>query len=112
VIEVRRDSDGELCGHVVSRTDGWHALTVFGGQLGVEVTQASAVACVLERGLASLAERWQLRAAHDDETQVVCIQEADPTGVTLALDHYSLPGVPTKRITRAQLDTGEWVLTR
>ena len=51
----------------------------------------------------------------DGETrsdQVVCIQEATVDAVTVALDDYSLPGVPTLTITSAQLAAGEWELER
>jgi len=44
--------------------------------------------------------------------QVVCIQEANADSVTLALDYYSLPGVPTMTITVQQLTAGEWELVR
>ena len=52
-----------------------------------------------------------LRSPHGDE-QVVCIQEANPASVTVALDYYSLPGVPTLTISSAQLESGEWELRR
>ena len=106
MIEVRREEDGELCGFVDERDGRWHALTVFGGVLGEHCSREDAVALVSAEGLASLAERWLLRDAADAEPQVVCIQEADPSGVTVALDHYSLPGVPTRRVSRSELETG------
>lgn len=112
VIEVRRESDGELCGHVEQRSGGWGALTVFGGLLGTHESHGDAARQVLDVGLASLAERWQLRRPGSDEIEIVCLQEADPGGVTLALGYYSLPGVPTIRVSRSQLDSGEWLLTR
>ena len=33
-------------------------------------------------------------------------------GVTVALDYYSMPGVPTRRITREEIDYGECELRR
>jgi hypothetical protein len=111
-MEVRRESDGELCGFVDRCDRGWVALTVFGGTLGIETSEDEARRRVRDDGLSSLAERWSLCRGGEHARQVVCIQEADPTGVTLALDSYSLPGVPTMRVTRAQLDAGEWELTR
>lgn len=38
--------------------------------------------------------------------QVVCIQEASPESVRLALDFYSMPGVPTVVVSREQLSSG------
>lgn len=110
--EVRRESDGELCGFVVERSGRWWALTVFGAPLDVRDQREEAVRVVLDVGLASLAERWQLRCGDTGDIDVVCIQEADPSGVTLALGYYSLPGVPTRRVSRRQLESGEWVLFR
>ncbi len=112
VFEVRRETDGELCGHVVEQPGRWQALTVFGGLLGTHESREDATHQVLEAGLASLAERWQLRRPGSDEAEVVCIQEAHPGGVTLALGYYSLPGVPTMQVSRWQLDAGEWLLER
>ena len=109
--EVRRSADGELCGHVEFRDGSWCALVVFGALLGCHSTQEDAVAHVLSEGLASLAERWTLRGA-DGVDQVVCIQEANEQTVTLALDYYSMPGVPTLTITRSELDAGTWTLHR
>jgi hypothetical protein len=110
--EVRRESDDELCGFVARSTSGWQSLTVFGAVIGEHEHRDDAVAQMLEVGLAVLAERWQLRHRSEDEGEVVLIQEADPTGVTLALGYYSLPGVPTKRVSRDDLLSGEWLLSR
>ena len=109
--EVRRAGDDELCGFVDLRAEQWSALTVFGGVLGAHDDRSAAVDQVLSDGLASLAERWTLRNGDGDE-QIVCIQEAKPSQVTVALDYYSLPGVPTMTITAAQLASGEWELVR
>lgn len=100
--EIRRD-DGELCGHVTGSTDGWTALAVFGGVLGHHPTRDAAMDQVLEDGLASLARHWQYRAGDGDEWQIVCIQEATTQSVRIALDYYSMPGVPTVTLTRAQV---------
>ncbi|MEN9644669.1 MAG: hypothetical protein RL238_1338 [Actinomycetota bacterium] len=104
MIEVRRSSDGELCGHVVADDTTWRALTVFGGVLGRHDTASGAEQQVLDEGLASLAERWMYRADPSAEWQVACIQEASPHSVRLALDHYSMPGVPTVTLSRIDLD--------
>lgn len=108
---IIRPEDGELCGHVAEDGDGWRALTVFGGVLGVHASREVAVDQVRREGLASLAERWTLRSAGGDE-EVVCIQEADPESVTVALGYYSMPGVPTVTITAAELAAGTWRLER
>jgi hypothetical protein len=105
-LEIRRDDDGELCGHVRERAGAWEALTVFGGVLGTHTTRRDAEIDVRDNGLASLAERWQFRADPSAEWQVVCIQEASTTEVRLALDYYSLPGVETVVVTREELDNG------
>lgn len=107
MIEVRRPSDGELCGHVRhSGGDAWESLTVFGGRLNTHDTRDAAEGHVLAVGLASLAERWMFRPDPSSEWQVVCIQEADPGSVRIALDYYSLPGVPTLTLTPADLAAG------
>jgi hypothetical protein len=111
VEEVRRLGDGELCGHVEFRNGSWLALVVFGAVLGRHSTRSDAVDQVLSEGLASLAERWTLRHTEDGD-QIVCIQEANEHIVTLALDYYSMPGVPTLTITRKELESGSWTLHR
>ena len=67
---------------------------------------------MLAEGLASLAERWTLRSGASGEEEVVCIQEANPGTVTVALGYYSLPGVPTQTITADEISAGEWELRR
>jgi hypothetical protein len=109
---VTRTSDGELCGHVDERAGRWCALTVFGAVLGIHGHRQDAVDQVLTEGLASLAERWMLRHGDGGEAEIVCIQEANPASVTVALGYYSLPGVPTVTITAEQLESGEWELYR
>lgn len=109
--EVRRDTDDELCGFVEQRDGVWSALVVFGAELGRHETHDGAVAHVRTDGLAALSDRWKLRSIDGDD-QVVCIQEATTTEVTLALDHYSMPGVPTMTITSAELADGTWTLHR
>lgn len=103
---MRRDDDGELCGFVLERDGAWLALTVFGGTLGTHLDRSSAEGHVLSDGLASLAERWSYRSSPEAEWQVVCIQEARPGWVLLALDHYSMPGVPTAVVTADDLAAG------
>ena len=112
MIEVRRGDDDELCGYVDGDDHEWHAMTVFGGRLGVHDRREDAERHVLDVGLASLAERWTLVDPTSAEEQVVCIQEASPAGVTLALGYYSLPGVPTLRLSRGELADDGWQLRR
>lgn len=112
MFEVRRDEDDELCGHVAPRDEGWVALTVFGGVLGEHDDRDEAVGQVLRDGLASMADRWTLRSVATGDDEVVCIQEANPTAVTVARGYYSLPGVPTLTITRDALRRGDWELRR
>lgn len=104
--------DGELCGFVRTAADGWHALTVFGGVLAHTDDEHEAEQRVRERGLASLAERWTMIDHATGEEETVLIQEASPAGVTVAIGFYSLPGVPTRRIARSELDTAAITLTR
>jgi hypothetical protein len=110
--EIRRTSDGELCGHVVQRDDGWEALTVFGATIGRHDARDVAVEHVMNEGLAAMADRWTLRGGEHADDQIVCIVEANAREVTVALGYYALPGVPTLRIAVEQLRSGEWVLFR
>jgi hypothetical protein len=112
VIEVRRQDDEELCGYVEAHGDDWHAITIFGAPLGVHDSRNDAARQVLDVGLASLAERWMLIDAATGEEQIVCIQEASPSSVTLALGYYSLPGVPSLTVSRGDLTGGRWHLDR
>ena len=109
MIEVRRE-DGELCGFVTGAGEQWRALTVFGAVLGSFDDESTATNHVLHRGLAVLAERWELRARCEQEWHVVCIQEANPRRVRVALGYYSLPDVPTRDISVDELRTGEFEL--
>jgi len=102
---IRRD-DGELCGHVAQHDGRWHALTVFGAVLEVASSRDAAAQVVLGTGLASLAERWMLVTEADPDGEVVCIVEASPAGVTVALGHYSFDGAPTRHIARSEIDAG------
>jgi hypothetical protein len=106
MIEVRRAADGELCGHVRRAAAGWESLTVFGGVLSLHGSKGAAEDRVRTTGLASLAERWWYRPETSVEWQVVCIQEANPHSVRIALGYYSMPGVPTAVVTRADLAAG------
>jgi hypothetical protein len=108
---IHRD-DGELCGFV--RVDGatWHAMSIFGGILEVTDSEASAERIVRDIGLPALAERWLLTTDSSSDEELVCLQEVSPAGVTVSLGYYSLPGVPTQRIARDQIDRGEVHLRR
>lgn len=110
--EVRRPGDDELCGFVAARVGRWAACTVFGADLGEHDDRAAAEAQVRADGLACLAERWTLRDTATGEEEVVCILEADPDSVTVALGWYSMPGVPRRTLTTADLATGRWALVR
>ena len=107
---VHRASDNELCGFVDVRADGWHALTVFGASLGVHPTSLDAEKHVLDEGLASLMERWILTEHDGSNEEIVCIQEAHPDAITVVVGYYALPGVPTMRIDRNELDARRWTL--
>ena len=107
---LRRPSDGELCGYVEERDEQWCALTVFGALLGRHDQRVTAADQVFSEGLSSLAERWTLRHGATGDEEIVCIQEANGDGVTVARGYYSLPGVPTLEITKDQLASGEWEL--
>lgn len=109
--EVRRD-DGELCGYVGPSDGRWVARTVFGAALGDHDDPAAAERQVLAEGLAALSERWLLADAETGAEEVVCIVEAHPGEVTLALGYYSMPGVPTRTFTAADLAGGRWALRR
>jgi hypothetical protein len=85
---------------------------VFGAVLGHHEVRDGAVEQVLAEGLSSLSERWTLRRARVAENEVVCIQEARPGAVTVALGYYSLPGVPTLTITAEELAAGDCELLR
>jgi hypothetical protein len=111
MIEVRR-ADGELCGHVRRRAGRWQALTVFGAVLSEWDAESRARRDVESNGLAALSDRWMLTDASSQTSQTVCIQQASPAEVTLALDYYSLPGVPTITIGVEELASGRWTLSR
>lgn len=110
--EVRRATDDELCGFVDRRDGRWLALTVFGAVLGGHGGEAAARDHVLAEGLASLTERWTLVEGATGEEEVACILEANPLQVTVARDHYAMPGVPTLTISADQFAAGEWELRR
>jgi hypothetical protein len=111
VFEVRRD-DGELCGFVARHDDEWQSLTVFGAVLDEHPDERSARHHVVACGLAVLADRWTLVDAATGDEQVVCIQQASPAEITLALDFYSMPGVPTMTLRADDLASGRWHLSR
>lgn len=111
MVEVRRD-DGELCGEVVAVDGRWVARSVFGGVLGEHATEADAERQIREEGLAALSERWVLVDQETGDEEVVCIVEAHPGEVTVALGYYSMPGVPTRTLTAYELDGGRWQLCR
>lgn len=111
MLEVRRD-DGELCGYVAARDGRWQSLTVFGAVLGEHESEPDAHHHVATLGLSVLAEHWTLIDRSTGEEQLVCIQHVSPIEVTLALDYYSMPGVPTITIPVEDLASGRWHLER
>ncbi|HEX5365874.1 MAG TPA: hypothetical protein VFW63_04315 [Acidimicrobiales bacterium] len=108
--EVRRPDDGELCGYVDARGGRWSALTVFGAVLGEHAHEDEAQRHVAEGGLAALADRWTLVDGTSGVEQVVCILQVSPGEVSVALDHYALPGTPTATISVHELASGRWRL--
>lgn len=104
MIEIRRD-DGELCGYVRASGGRWQSVVVFGAVLGDHDTEDAATQQVRETGIAVLQDRWTLTGTVDDDG-TVCIQEARPDGVRVALGYYSLPGVPSRWVDRADIDAG------
>ena len=58
-------------------------------------------------GLGALAEHWILTIGAHGGERLVCIQEASPREVTVALGYDSLPGVPTLTVTKQQLGAGD-----
>lgn len=63
------------------------ARSVFGAALRVHDHKTDAVEQVRDEGLASLTERWVLDRLDGEPEPVVCVIEANPIGVMLALDH-------------------------
>jgi hypothetical protein len=108
---IHRD-DGELCGFVQTAPGSWRAVAVFGGLLQEADSEHAAEEIVRMVGLPALAERWLLSTTESDDEEVVCLQEASPAGVTVALGYYSMPGVPTRRISRGEIDDGSCRLRR
>ena len=85
---------------------------LFGGLPGAHPDGEDAAPHVRSEGLAALAERWTLVDLASGDEQAVCIQDASPTGVTVALDCSSLPGVPTRRLDGDDLAGDRWRLDR
>lgn len=106
-IPVTRESDNELCGYVIAVADHWRALTVFGGILATCDSRDAAVAHVRARGLPALAAHWQYYDSGAGTWHTCLIQEANATTVTIALGYYSLPGVPTRRLSAADFARGD-----
>jgi hypothetical protein len=109
---VHRELDGELCGYVIRRGDRGRALTLFEAVLGEHDSRERATEQVRQEGLAVLAERWILRNPRTETEEVVCIVEAHPQEIVVALDFYPTTGTPTLSITVEELRTGAWDLHR
>jgi hypothetical protein len=90
----------------------WCALVVFRAELSRHASREDAIAHVLAGGLAALSAHWILRGIDEDGDQIVCIQEANAHSVTVVLDFYPIPGVPTLTITSSELADGSWTLHR
>jgi hypothetical protein len=67
---------------------------------------------VLETGLAALAERWLLVTSANPDGEIVCILEASPEGVTVAVGYSSFVGGPTPHVLRADIERGQVTLRR
>ena len=108
-VPVRRPGDDELVGFIQfdDASAEWQALTVFGGELGRVANPGQARQLVLERGLASLAERWHWFSRRSGAWEVVLPQEARPGSVRVVVGYYALPGVPTVLITADDLAAGD-----
>lgn len=106
---IRRPGDDELVGFIQPGDVGpdWLALTVFGGESGRAATDVEARQIVLDRGLASLAERWYWHSRRTGRWEVVLPQEVRPGFVRVVVGYYSLPGVPTTVITTEDLAAGD-----
>ncbi|WP_103342653.1 hypothetical protein [Amycolatopsis sp. CA-126428] len=76
-IEVRREEDGELLGHLRRVAAGWEPGTVFHGVLAEPSGRDEAEEVVRRDGLPSLAEPWWAEEAPGRWTEVR-IQEAHP----------------------------------
>ena len=90
----------------------WRAVAVFGGLLQEADSEHVAEEIVRTVGLPALAERWLLWTSESPDEEIVCLQEVSPAGVTVALGYYSMPGVPTRRISRVEIDDGSCRLRR
>jgi hypothetical protein len=65
---VRREDDDELVGMLLPAQEGrWVPATVFGASLGPAADEDLAESLVREHGLSSLADRWWVRLAADEE---------------------------------------------
>ena len=85
-------------------------MTVFGAVLGEHDDELDAQAAVVADGLRILADRWTLVDGATGDEEVVCIQQASPDEITLALGYYSIPGVPSSTIRVDELTSGRWRL--
>ncbi|WP_410669969.1 hypothetical protein [Amycolatopsis sp. cmx-4-68] len=77
MIEVRRDEDGELLGHLRPVGAGWEPVTVFHAALACPAGRDDAEAVVRRDGLSCLADPWWLEEAPGRWVEVR-IQEAHP----------------------------------
>lgn len=93
--EIRRDDD-QLVGLLVPEGGEWRPVTVFGGSLAQPTDAAHAESIVRQRGLSSLADRWQARI--DGETVDVWLLEVRADRVRLRRDDPMLE----------QTGHGEW----
>ena len=109
-MEVRSESDDQLCGFVVQRGERWLACTVFGSEFDSAGTEADARAIVAERGLSSLQQPWELRARCEDVWQPVSIRDASARRVHVTLGSRSRADAPSRSISVDELRTGEFEL--
>ncbi|MEV7095221.1 hypothetical protein AB0M80_20505 [Amycolatopsis sp. NPDC051045] len=76
-IEVRRDEDGELLGHLRRVAVGWEPVTVFHAALAEPTGRDEAEDVVRRDGLSSLSDPWWVEEAPGRWTEAR-IQEAHP----------------------------------
>lgn len=93
-VEVRRESDHELVGHVVRRDGGWQALAVFGGLVESTSSREEAVDLLLRTGLAVLTQPWWFE--QDGEWSECVLQEAGPGFARIQPSLYGYPDHSTR----------------
>jgi len=92
-IEHRRSDDGELLGWMQPVGDGFVAIDLLGARRTAEVDWLTAEETLDARGLAYLADPFELRL--DDGSWLrVRIAEVSPTGIRVKKDDWGAVGAP------------------